>query len=67
MLGSLGVEIPLGVMGLSADITPKANQPRPECTQVTGLAGILCPWILLIAIIPGGVRADDMSSSPLIL
>ena len=69
MLELLGVEFPLGVVGLAAEFTPKVcsgHQPRPEGTCATGQSEFLHVWVLLVAVTPT-VGADVVSSSPLIL
>ena len=70
MLEHLGVKLPLGVVGLTMKFVPKVCSEhllRLEGTQVTGQAGFLCPWILLVPVTPGGVGTGAMSSSTLIL
>ena len=67
MLEHIEVLLPLGVMGLAAEFTPKVNQPRPECTCVTGQARCLCPWLLLVLVKPSGVGTGIMSGSLVIL
>ena len=70
VLECLGVELPLGVVGLAAEFRPKVCsglQLRAEGTCATGRAGFLSPWILLVPVTPGGVGTDVVSSSPMIL
>jgi hypothetical protein len=67
MLELLGVEPPLGVVGLAVEFAPKVKQSRPKGTQATGWAGFLHPWIPLVPVTLGGVGTDIVSSSPLIL
>ena len=70
VLEDLGVELPLGVVGLAAEIGPKfcsGHQARLEGTGATDQAGYLHSWIQLVPVTPGGVGTDVMSSSPLIL
>jgi hypothetical protein len=64
MLECLGVELPLGAVGLTVEFVPKVNWHRLEGSQVTGWEGFLCPWIPLFPVTPGGVATDVMSSSP---
>ena len=63
MFESLGVELPLGVVGLAVEFVPKVNWHRLKGTRATGWAGFLCPWIPLVPVAPGGV-GTDVSSSP---
>jgi hypothetical protein len=61
MLENLGVELPLGVVGLAAEFGPKVCsglQPRPEGTHITGQVGFLQPWIPLVPVTPSGVGTD---------
>jgi hypothetical protein len=67
VLVCLGLEPPLGTVGLVAKFAPKINQVRPEGTQATGQVGLLCPWILLVRVTPGGIGTGVVSSSPMIL
>ena len=69
MLEHLGVELPLGVVGLAVEFAPKVcsgHWPRPEGTCATGQVEFLGAWVLLVPVTPG-VGADVVSSSPLIL
>ena len=69
MLESLGMELPLGVVGLAAELVPRVcsrHWPRLEETCATGWAEFLGAWVLLVPVTPG-VGADVVSSSPLIL
>ena len=68
-LECLGVEIPLGVLGLAAKFTPKVcsgHLTRPEGTHATGQADFLGALVLLVPV-TSGVGVDVASSSPLIL
>ena len=61
VLENLGVELPLGVVGLAAEFGPKVCsglQPRPEGTHITGQVGFLQPWIPLVPVTPSGVGTD---------
>jgi hypothetical protein len=56
MLEHLGVELPLGIVGLAVEFAPKVcsgNLPKQERTFTAGQAGFLCPWIWLVPVIPG--------------
>jgi hypothetical protein len=69
MLERLGVELPLGVVGLAVEFEPKVcsgHWLRSEGTRATGWVGILGAWVLLVPVI-SSVGADVVSSSPLIL
>lgn len=69
MLGHLGVELPLGIMGLVAELAPKVcsgHRLRPERTCATGWVEFLGAWVLLVPVTPG-VGADVVAPSPLIL
>ena len=63
MLEPLGVELPLGVLGLAVELE---HQLRPEGTHATGRLEFLGAWVLLVPV-TSGVGADVVSSSPLIL
>ena len=55
MLGCLGVELPLCVVGLAADFAPKVcsgHEPRLLGTQATGLVEFLCAWVPLFQLLP---------------
>jgi hypothetical protein len=67
MLDHLIFDLPLGTVGLAVESVPKVNWSRPEGTKATGCVGFLCPWILLVPVIPGGVGTDVVSHSTLIL
>jgi hypothetical protein len=60
MLDHLGVELPLGVLGLVEEFAPKVNQSRPEKTRATGQVEFLCPWLLLVPVTHSGFRTDDI-------
>jgi hypothetical protein len=72
ILGELehqGVHLHLCVLGMAAEFTPNissGHQSRPKGTCATGQAEFLGAWITLFPV-TSGVRADVMSSSPLIL
>ena len=66
VLEHLGVEPPLGTVGLAAEFVPKVSQCRPEGTRPTGRVRFLHPWILLVPVTPGGV-GTVVFYSPLIL
>jgi hypothetical protein len=69
MLEHLGVALPLGVVGLAAEFSPKVcsgHWPRQEGTSVTGWAEFLDGQVPLVPVTPG-VGADVVPSSPLIL
>ena len=56
MLELLGVEFPLGVVGLAAEFTPKVcsgHQPTPEGTCATGQAEFLGAWVSLVPVTSG--------------
>ena len=68
MLECLGVELPLGVVGLAAEFSPEVcgwHQSRPEGTHATGQMEFMGAWVLLASVAPG--FGADVSSSPLIL
>ena len=68
-LEHLGVELPLGVLGLAAEFTPKVclgHQHRLEGTHATDQVESLVAWIPLVPV-TSSVGADVVSSSPLIL
>ena len=51
VLELLGVELPLGVVGLTVEFVPKVcsgQPPRPEGTHATGLVEFLGTWVLLV-------------------
>ena len=58
MLEHLGVEPPLGSMGLAAEFAPKVNQGTMDGTRATGLAEFLRPWILLVTVTRSGVGTN---------
>jgi hypothetical protein len=65
----LGVDLPLGVVGLAEEFAPKVcsvHQPRPEGTCATDWMEFLGAQILLVPV-TSSVGADVVSSSPLIL
>ena len=66
MLECLGVELPLGVVGLPLkSLGPRSAQGTdPDWKEPVGF---LLPWIPLVPVTSGGVGTDDVSSSPLIL
>jgi hypothetical protein len=69
VLEHLGVEFPLGVVGLAAELVPKVcsgHWPRPEGTCATSGVEFLHAWVPLVPVTPC-VVADVVSSSPLIL
>ena len=69
MLEHLGVELPLGVVGLAAESVPKVcsgQWPRLEGTRVTGWVEFRGAWVPLIPV-TSSVGADVVSSSSLIL
>ena len=69
MLECLGMELPLGVVGLAIEFAPQVcsgHRPRLEGTCVTGWVGSLCPWFLMVPVTPS-VGTDVVSSSSLIL
>ena len=69
VLEHLGVEFPLGVVGLAAEFGPQVcsgYQLRLEGTCVIGRAEFLDSWAPLV-LVTSGVGADVVSSSPLIL
>ena len=66
MLECLGVEPPLGSVGLAAEFVAKLIQCRPEGTRATDRVEFLCPWSLLVLVTPSGVGTDVVVSySPL--
>ena len=69
VLEHLGVELPLGVVGLAAEFEHKVcsgHWPRLEGTCATGWAEFLGAWVPLVPV-TSGVGKDVVSSSPLIL
>ena len=69
VLEHLGVELPLGVVGLAAEFVPKVcsgHWLRPEGTCATGWVEFLGAWVLLVPV-TSGVGVDVVSSPPLIL
>jgi hypothetical protein len=56
MLERLGVDPLLGAVELATEFTPKVD--RHKVDQATIRVGFLCPWILLVPVIPGGVGID---------
>ena len=68
VLGYLGVELPLGVMGLAMEFAPAqgTGPDRPEGTHATGLMEFLHTCVPLVPVTPG-VGTDVVSSSSLIL
>ena len=67
MLERLKVVPPLGAMGFSAEFKTKVDQRRLEGTGATGWVGFLCPRNLLVPVIPGGVGADVVFHSLVLL
>ena len=68
MLEHLGMGLPLGVVKLAVEFTPKVclgHKPRPEGTHAAGRAEFLVAWVPLVPVTYG--VGEDMSSSPLIL
>ena len=60
MLEHLGVELPLGVVGLAVEFAPKVcsgHWPRPEGTGATGWTEFLGALVLLVPATPN-VGAD---------
>ena len=69
VLELLEMELPLGVMGLTAEFMPKVcsgHQPRPEGIHATGQEEFLGPWVLLFPV-TSSLGADVVPSSPQIL
>ena len=69
MLEHLGVELPLGVVGLAAEFVPKVcsgHWPRQERTCDTAQAKFLGACFPLFPVTPS-VGTDDVYSSHLIL
>ena len=69
VLECLGVELPLGVVGLSEEFVPKVcsgYQLGLKGNCATGSVEFLCSCLLLI-LITSSVGADAESASPLIL
>ena len=66
-LEHLEVLLLLGVTGLTAEFLPSVSHSRLEGTLATDWACFLHPWIPLIPVMPCGIGADVMSSTPLIL
>ena len=69
MIEGLGVELPLGVVGLVVEFMPKVCSGhclRPEGTCATVWMEFLGAWALLVPV-SSGVGSDVVSSSPLIL
>ena len=67
MLERLEVVSPLRSIGLSTEFESKVDQCRLEGTQATGWVGFLCPRNLLVPVIPGGVGADVVFHSLVLL
>ena len=53
MLEYLGVELPLGIVGLAAESAQGTRPDRPEGTRATGLAEFLHAWVLPVPVTPG--------------
>ena len=69
VLELLGVDLPVGIVGLAAEFMPKVcsgHQLRSEGTCATGCAQFLGTWVLLVRV-TSSVGADDVPSSPLTL
>ena len=69
MLEHLGAELPLGVVGLAAELIPKVcstHGSRPEGTCATGQAQCLDAWVPL-AQVTSGVGAEVVFSSSTLL
>ena len=69
MLEHLGVELPLGFVGLAEEFVPKiclGHWLRLGGTRATVQVELLGAWVPLPPV-TCGVGADDVSSSPLIL
>jgi hypothetical protein len=69
VLECLGVDVPLGVMGLAAEFEPKVCSGhclRLEGTCATGWVEFLGAWVLLVPV-TSSFMADVVFSSPLIL
>ena len=69
VLEHLGVDLPLGVVGLAAEFPPKVcsgHQTTLEGPLTTGQAEFLGTWVPLVPV-TSCVQADVLSSSPLIL
>jgi hypothetical protein len=55
VLESLGVEVPLGVVGLAAELAPRVcsgHRPKLEETCATGQVEFLGIWVPLIPVTP---------------
>jgi hypothetical protein len=55
MLECLGMELPLGVVGLTVEFAPEVcsgHWTRPEGTCVTGWAEFLSAWVPLVPVTP---------------
>ena len=72
ILGTLeymGVNLPLGIVGLAAEFKPKVCSglwSRLEGTCATGWVRFLCPWIPLVPVTPWCWRSnsDPMNTQP---
>ena len=58
---------PLGAVGLSTEIPTKVDQQQLEGTRATGQEGSLCPWLLLVPVIPSGIGTNVVFYSLVIL
>ena len=70
VLDHLGMEIPLGVVGLASEFGPKvcsSLQPRSEETHATGQVEFLNLWNMLAPVIPRGVGTGKSPKGPFTL
>ena len=54
VLEHLGVELPLGIVGLAVEFAPKVfsgHQPRQEETHATGQMKFLGAWVPLVPVV----------------
>ena len=66
VLGHVGVEVSLGA-GMAGELAVKVNQDKTGRNPCHWWVGFLCPWVLLVTVIPSDVGTDVKSYLTLLL